>query len=565
MIRIPVGYDNFGSICREGLDFIDKSLFIKELLDEQTQVTLITRPRRFGKTLALSMLQHFLTPEAYGLATAGLFDSMKIAQCGEAYMQHQGKYPVIYVTFKDVKDHNFERSFGNFRNLMSRLYTEHNAILKSDQLSESQKAVFSKIENSEGTPEQIQAALFNLCQYLHQCYGVKPWLLIDEYDTPLQAAYAHDYFDEMLALIRGVFSLSLKSNPHLNRAVITGILHVAKASLFSDLNSIQSYSLLNSRYSEYFGFTEQEMSEILEKSGLKEQAAVIRNWYNGYQVGKTVIYNPWSIACCLANDGELKAYWVHTSGNVLIKQLLAHAGADVKQDFEQLLRGEPIEATIHEHTVFSDLRKYDRKALYSLLLLSGYLKALDSKEVDSEFICTLAVPNREVLALYRTIIVDWFAEHIERVAYTYDRFLNALVSGQIEEFSEVLRYFLRESLSVFDTQGQHPEIFYHGFVLGLTVSLRETHEVRSNRESGYGRYDVMLIPKDTKQLGLVLEFKTMREPEVILAEAAEKALEQIADRAYVTELQQRGIAKTLAVGFAFRGKEVAVRWKFESK
>jgi len=554
-MRLPIGYDNFADIRENKFDFVDKSLLIKELLDETFQVVLITRPRRFGKTLNLSMLQHFFTAQIYGKSTSKLFDGLKISRCGEKYTQHQGKYPVIFITFKDIKDGKFVTAYEKLRNLLAKSYREHQYLLSSDKLTEVEKRKYLSVLEEQISEANIQSALQDLSYYLFQHYGEKVWLLIDEYDTPLQAAYFHGYLQPMLEMMRGIFSMALKTNSYLKRAVLTGILKIAKENLFSDLNNLIAYSLLNSEYGQYFGFTEEEMEDILHRSGLQEKAQQIRNWYNGYQVGDVVVYNPWSIANCLKNNGALQPYWVNTSGNELIKQLLAQSDENVKNDFQMILEGKSIEATINPNIVFNDLGK-DSDSLYSLLLLSGYLKATRCEHQGLKFQCILTPPNQEVSLLYPDIITYWFSESMTKKGY--ESFLKALVQGRIEEFTARLQDYLLESFSFFDVKGNRPEIFYHGFVLGLVVGLKETHEVKSNRESGYGVYDVMLIPKDNNQLGLILEFKTVRSADQDLKESASKALQQIKERGYAAELQQKGIQKILSVGLAFRGKQVMI-------
>jgi Predicted AAA-ATPase/PD-(D/E)XK nuclease superfamily len=556
MLRLPVGNENFGSIRENKLDLVDKTLLIKELLDNPTpEIVLITRPRRFGKTLNLSMLEHFFSPQAYGMRTAGLFDDLKISQCGEQYMRHQGQYPVIFITLKDIKDSRYEKAYAKLSVLIANVYQEHQYLLSSDKLTEIQKENFLNILRRTETEEIIINSLKDLCIYLYQHFGKKTWLLIDEYDTPLQAAYSHDYLVEMLELMRGFFGMTLKTNPYLNRAVLTGILKISKENLFSDLNNIGVYSLLNSRFGQYFGFTEDEMEEILQKSGLQNQTQQIRDWYNGYQVGDIIVYNPWSIAKCLENKGNIQPYWVYTSSNDLIKKLMAQSEESVKDDFQTILAEKPIEAVINPNIVFDDLGK-DRDSLYTLLLFSGYLKATKCHQQDLYFHCTLTPPNREVFILYRSVILSWFEEPMTRKGY--QAFLQSLVTGKIEEFTARLQDYLLESMSFFNSKGTHPENFYHGFVLGLMVSLKETHEVRSNRESGYGVYDIMLIPKDKNQLALILEFKSVRDAKKNLQQAAEEALQQIKNRHYAAELKSRGFEKILSLDLAFHGKQVAV-------
>jgi hypothetical protein len=390
-------------------------------------------------------------------------------------------------------------------------------------------------------------------RYLYGHYGAKPWLLIDEYDSPIQSGYIGGYYDQMIGFMRGLLGAALKNNFYLDRAVITGILRVSKESLFSGLNNLKVYSVFNQVYSEYFGFTESEVKQLLDQAGLVSYSAEIRAWYNGYQMGDQVIYNPWSIVNCVNEGGELKPYWVNTSDNVLVKKLLAQGDRTVKDQLELLIRQEPIQAVIDENMVFGDLDT-NANALWSLLLFSGYLKASNLKQKRTKLEATLTIPNQEVLALYCDIIQDWFTLSLGETRY--EAFLKSLTTGAVEEFTDRLQRYLLETASIFDVSGHDPEKFYHGFVLGLIISLQATHEVQSNRESGYGRYDVMLIPKDRSELGIVMEFKVVRDPAKDLKLAAQDALNQINARQYKTTLRQKGITKILQLGLAFCGKQV---------
>jgi Predicted AAA-ATPase/PD-(D/E)XK nuclease superfamily len=552
--RLPVGYSQFPALIQHRLDFIDKSLLIKEVFDNTgTQVSVITRPRRFGKTLNLSMLQCFLAAEVMGEPTQALFNGLKIATLGDQYMQHQGKYPVIFVSFKDIKGRDFASAYALLECLLVELYREHRYLLSSTQLSEQDKQFFLSILEEKLNPAKIGYALRYLSHYLHAHTGVKPWILIDEYDTPIQSGYLSGYYEEMVGLIRTMFGLALKDNPSLEKSVVTGILRISKESLFSGANNIRVYSLLEKEYSEHFGFTETEVQDLLNKYQLAERSAHIRNWYNGYQIGDTVIYNPWSLINCIQNKGLLKTYWINTSSNDLVKHLLSRGDLGVKTDLESIIRNESITALVSESMVFNDLEK-DKDAIWSLLLFCGYFKVTHIEYKRSKFQCELAVPNQEILALYQDIVLGWLSEPLGR---EYLNFLLSLTEGRVEEFMDRLQRYLIQTISIFDATGREPEKFYHGFVLGMMVSLSDTHDVKSNHESGYGRYDVMLIPKDTEQLGIVIEFKTVRDEKIDLKSAATDALQQIEQRAYAAELNQRGIQQVLKMGLAFRNKEIA--------
>ena len=393
-----------------------------------------------------------------------------------------------------------------------------------------------------------------MSDYLYRYYKVKPWVLIDEYDTAIQSGYLNNHYQEAVELMRGLLGSTLKGNAYMHRAVIMGILRIAKENLFSDLNNVKVFSVLNPEYSDHFGFTETEVDQVLKKEGLEHLSADIKHWYNGYHIGNSQIYNPWSIANCINAKGSLGPYWVNTSGNDLIKQTMARAGALLKTQLESLLEGKPIEALVDENITFSDLDGSGHH-LWNLLLFAGYLTALKNEwgGLGTERKCLLVSPNREISSLYHSIIVNWFADTLTYPGY--QSLLKNLVTGNLEEFLAVLRKFLRVSASYFDVSGQEPEKFYHGFVMGLIVSLSETHQVKSNKESGNGRYDVLLIPKDPKQLGLILEFKVAKNA-VNCQDSAQEALEQINKKGYAAELEQQGVNNILKVGLAFYGKEV---------
>jgi hypothetical protein len=550
-----IGVDNFGKIIQEGFNFVDKSLLIKEVLDNNgTEVSVITRPRRFGKTLNLSMLHHFLASEVNNFKTAGMFDHLKIAKAGSAYMDHQGKYPVIFITFKAMACSSYDQAKQIFAALIGELYGQHRALLLSDALYSDEKLLFERILNRQASDADLMFSLKYLSGYLHRHYGVKPWILIDEYDTPIQSGYSNNHYQDIIERMRGVLGNALKGNIDMYRAVITGILQISKESLFSGLNNLKVYSLLSERYAEYFGFTESEVDEVLQKTHLSHLSSEIKGWYNGYHIGQCQIYNPWSIVNCVSEKGALIPYWVNTSGSDLIKTSMASADTAVKEKFELLLAGKSIEVMIREKMVFDDL-KTNSGALWSLLLFSGYLTATQTTSTDEGFDCALRTPNREIAALYRTVIKEWFTATASLGIDEYRAFLKSLITGDLDTFLERLKRFLKESSSFFDAGGENPEKFYHGFVLGLIVGLADTHIVQSNKESGYGRYDVMIIPKDIQQLGLVLEFKVAKEG-MTLTQTAEEALAQIEARDYETELRQKGIEHVLKIGLGFRGKNV---------
>jgi len=561
---LPIGHDNFREVIENRLDFVDKSAFIEEVMDDKaTKAAVITRPRRFGKTTNLSMLHHFLASNVNGEPTQNLFDGLKISENKDLCAQHQGQYPVIFVTFKDMKNEHYKEAYAKLCELMSHVYIEHCYLLSSPKLISHQKKVFESVLEEKASETHIFSALLNLTQALSLHHGVKPWLLIDEYDTPIQASYVHHYYAPMINLMRGLLGSVLKTNPYLDRAVITGILRVAKESLFSGVNNLKVYSLLHPRYSTQFGFTEEEVGALVKKHHLESQLPDIKDWYNGYQVGDTVLYNPWSIANCIQEKGKLIPYWVNTSDNQLIRNLLVRSGTQFKEQFELLLQDKPVEQLIDENTVFGDLTM-NESAAWSLLLMAGYLKVISQKQTDDGLRCTLAIPNKEVRNLYQQIIKQWLSNGhgIE----WYNQFLDHLLTGNIELFEKEMKEIVEHTVSVHDT-ARHPEAFYHGLMMGLTASLyhSEHYEIQSNKESGYGRYDYMIFSRDKNRLTLLLEFKKVstvkdiKKLEVNLEKAAQEALDQMDQKGYLAEAKRRGSTNILKIGLAFCGKRFEIK------
>lgn len=561
---LPIGTDDFGEIIERNLDYVDKSLFIKAILDDiGTKVVVILRPRRFGKTLNQSMLHYFLATHIIGRPTKGKFDKLKIAQYPE-YMQHQGKYPVIFISLKNIKDHSFEECYATLSKLMSDVYSEHTILLSSTKLSDEDKNTFNSILRRTADKAIVTSSLKDLTKYLYQHFDVKPYLLIDEYDTPIQESYIHGYYEQIIYLMRGLLGQALKTNPYLEKGIITGILRISKESLFSDINNLKIYSMLNSKYGDFFGFTEQEVTDLITRYKLNITSEEIKHWYNGYLAGDTVLYNPWSIVNCISENGLLQPYWINTSQNKLIRELLIQSHAEFKAKFEQLLRGETIQTIIDEHVVFADL-KISESATWSLFFMSGYLKVISSSITDDgNKLCEVRIPNHEIEGLYKTIIRQWLANG--NGLGWYDRFLESLLLGQVKKFEQHLIEMMRHTVSFHDT-AKYPEAFYHGLMLGLIASLdKRQYEIKSNRESGDGRYDIVIIPTDPAKLAIILEFKSVKAPKEcdeeqldnLLLYAAQQALQQIHLLHYETELKQRGLKEIIKIGLAFSGKHLRV-------
>lgn len=399
-----IGVNDFGEVMQKGFGFVDKSLFIKEILDNaSTKVTIITRPRRFGKTLNMSMLHHFLASEVKGVQTKGMFDHLKIAQCGSAYMEHQGKYPVIFISFESVVGNSFADAYEQLRTLLQQLYQEHRYLMTSEKLHPYQKKSYEailnrEIDNTVAGQVTLEHSLAELAGLLRQHHGVRPWVLIDAHDTPIHSACCHGYYDEMMRFMQGMLSSVLKGNSDVHRGVVTGIVHISGENSFAGLNNICVYSILDKRYTEHFGFTEFEVHEVFKKAGLETSWGLIRSWYNGYHIGEHQLYNPGSILSCVHKQGVVQPYWPNTSSDDLIKIFMAVASTFKKEQFARMLQGESIEQAIDKHRVFGRLKTAD--AIWNLLLFSGYLTVAEQTQVDTHIRCLLRIPNQEVTALY---------------------------------------------------------------------------------------------------------------------------------------------------------------------
>ncbi len=567
-MKLQTGLDDFGKVRSKRLNFVDKTIFIKDVLDnDNIEVSVITRPRRFGKTFNLSMLQHFLTPKVNQLTTKGMFNGLKISTVDNSsyYMQYQGKFPVVFVSFKEIKSDSYELTYSKLCDLIFDIFNEHDYLRESTKLTIGDKQILQRILDKKIERSESEGSLRFLTSILFKHYGIKPWLLIDEYDTPIQAGYLKGYYNKIVGLMRGMFGAALKTNPSLDRAVITGILRVSKESLFSDLNNITVCSLLQPQYSQHFGFTEEEVHELLVEARMEDKENEVKDWYNGYVFGGTTVYNPWSIVNYI-NNQVFKLYWVNTSGNDLIRDLLVESSPEFKEQFKLLLQDKTLEKVIDEHMVFGSLKK-SPQAIWSLLLMSGYLKSVSTTIDMGNIICNCAIPNLEVKVLYRNIIKEWLGNGSGII--WYQNFLLDLLNGNVGRFTENFGQVLAQTVSVYDV-AHNPEAFYHGFMLGLAAGLDQNqYELKSNRESGGGRYDIAIIPKDISKPAIILEIKSISPPKVsgqkssensddILMKEAQKALEQINRNQYAIEIVQRGIANIVKIGLAFSGKKFQV-------
>ncbi len=569
--KIECTHAVFSRLVRDGCLLVDKSLIIKEFFEAEV-VALLLRPRRFGKTLTLSMLQHFFSAEVAGVSTADLFSNFAIAKVdnGEFMRLHQGQYPVISITFKDLKEPTLEEAIDGMRVLIQKMYREHQKLLRSEKLSTEDKALFQTYLSGLPNKSQLEEALQLLSEFLYKAHGKKAIILIDEYDSPLTAAYVYGYVEELSNFMRNVFSSALKDNIYLEKALMSGILRVSKNQMLSELNNLKVYTSLDDAYGSYFGFTEAEVAELVEAVGITHGLEDIRRFYNGYFMGKTVVYNPWSLLNYLSNK-ELGPYWVLTSNDTVLRKVLVNSSEETKDKLSRLMQGENITDTVDVNLRYEDL--IDKKeSLWTLLLFAGYLTVVNKERDGLQWRCQLRIPNLEVLAQYTSIFRSYLTEDLGTTKY--DTFLKSLLAGKVEQFTALLSEYLLDSFSVKDTPAIfNAENIYHALMLGLVASIRETHHVDSKRESGTGFYDLLLTPKTAAHsLGILLELKYLKitstqDPvkiHALLKEHAERGLKQIEDRQYETVLKRSPqVTQRLKVCMTFSGKNVLSLHQFK--
>lgn len=553
--KIPVGVSDFKKIIQENYYYVDKSLLIKELIDDGSAVVLLPRPRRFGKTLNLSMIKYFFDLNEKD----NLFEGLNIWQYDYCRDAHQ-KYPVVFISFKDVKVDNFDGCMQGIKRAIADEFRRFDYLMDQDTLSKDQKREFRSILDKSADEETFSSSLKILSSHLEQHHRQKVIILIDEYDAPIHSGYTHHYFDRIIAFMRNFFSGGFKDNTSLYKGVITGILRVAKESVFSGLNNLLVATLLDEPYSQYFGLLEDEVIEMLKSFNNASSIDTVRDWYNGYQFGNTTVYNPWSIINFVHRKDSLPMpYWVNTSSNDIIRELISGSPPSVKQEFESLLSGLSIRKQINPEIVMRDLDKVE-DAIWSFLLFSGYLKQSNMGSSSDGIFCDLRIPNAEVSYLFKNIVHNWFKESIQ--SNKFELMLQSLVSGDIKTFGRVLRDFVFNSFSYLDKTNREPERVYHAFVLGLLIALHDKYQVKSNRESGYGRYDVMLIPRKKNLPGIIFEFKTVYTQDgETLETSVDEALDQIEEKQYRQELFDIGVPNITEIGVAFLGKDILLKWR----
>ena len=553
---LPIGISDY---VRAQADYyyVDKTLLIKEILDRKPLVTLFTRPRRFGKTLNMDMLRVFF--EIPKEETAKYFVDKAIWRCGEAYRKHQGKYPVIFLTFKDVKFSSWEETVEKIKELLQAEYGRHQELAASDKLFEYEKDFFNKIINGKGSLVDLSSSVEKLSQMLTKHHGAAPVIIIDEYDTPIQEGYSKDFYDEIISFMRNFFSGAFKDNKNLSFGFLTGILRISQESIFSGLNNLTVSSVMDTEYDKFFGFTHSEVIAMLEYYGILDKEQEIKKWYDGYLFGNTEIYNPWSVINYIFKGSVPQAYWVHTGKNEILEDVLNSATEDIKERLYSLLQGKRVIAKIDQNVVYRSLAE-DPANIYSLLLVAGYLKAPKKElQIDGSYLCEVCIPNREIAVVYKTEILSHLLQIGAITRNTANMVAESLFGNDVKKLEKAISEYMRRTISFYDAGA---EGFYHGLVLGLIALLDNHYKIKSNREAGDGRYDIALFPRKKQTPGIIMELKWKKDLQQENLEAlAFEALTQIDEKRYDQELKETADS-IIKLGIAFSGKQIVIKsWK----
>ena len=547
---IPIGVENFKRIIDGEYYYVDKTLMIKDILDNKSMVNLYTRPRRFGKTLNMSMIQYYF--EKTDKDNSYLFDNLNISKAGEKYQKHMGQYPVISISLKSMKQGSYEESFYQYISIISEEFDRHSYLLESELISDEDKEDFTKIKKRTAKKEVYSTAIKFLSRCLNKHYNKNVIILIDEYDVPLECAYFNGFYDEMVNLIRSAFESALKTNNSLEFGILTGCLRVSRESIFTGLNNPKINSITTIDYSEYFGFTEPEVRKIVEDYNISERFDDIKDWYDGYLFGKTEIYNPWSILNFISdsrkdNNALLKAYWSNTSSNDIIRELIFNGELETKSLIQDLMNGKSIEKPIHEEITYRNI-DINTDYIWSFLLFTGYLKQIDSYMEGDTIYSKMVIPNREVRSIYRNTISQWFKEKVQNTGTS--ELFNAVITGNAEMFAKEVNKWLRRCISYQDNY----ESFYHGFLAGLLLGSEE-YTIKSNRENGNGRTDIVICEYQERTVAVIIEIK-IADKYVELEKKCDEALNQIESRNYESELIEVGYQNIIKYGIAFCSEKV---------
>ena len=545
---LPIGVADF-KLATTGYYYVDKTLMIRDFLDKKPMVSLFTRPRRFGKTLNMDMLRVFF--EKTNEDTSVYFKDKQIWQCGDYYTKHQGQYPVIFLTFKDVKSMTWEETFQKIRRLISLEFIRHNELETSSVLTAYEKEQYHLLAGDSGDEVDCQMGLQLLSLLLHKHYGRECIIIIDEYDTPIQQGHTCNFYPEIVNFMRNFFSGGLKDNPHLAFGFLTGILRVAKESIFSGMNNLKTYSILDDGYSSYFGFTEKEVKDMLRYYGKDDKYNELSEWYDGYRFGNTEIFNPWSVINYISDNCFPKAFWQSTGSNEIIGEIIQTATPEITKDLYKLLCGEKIAAYIDTGVIYPEVQN-NPYSIYSFLLVAGYLKVANIyPQSDGNFMCDVAIPNKEITFVYEKEVLNRTNQNSLAISIS-----QAIFSKDTQKLQSLLEDFMVKSISSIDGAN---EGFYHGMMLGLCAILGNRYKIRSNRESGLGRFDIQLMPLTKGMPGFIFEFKHTKDEHADLSALADSALQQIEAKKYDTELRDNGVNSIISIGIAFRGKSAVVR------